>query len=104
MAKRKNDNLSMGEALGEFLRVALHQFDAAPFQHLPERRRQQRRIGQVLDAVLEHEAGHDDLVGGDDGRQAVRDDDRRAAALDRLQRVENFGLGPAEPFGHVGTY
>ena len=38
---------------------------------------------------------HDDLVGGDDGREPVRDDERGAVARHPLQRVLDFVLGVA---------
>jgi hypothetical protein len=48
-------------------------------------------------ALLGDAAGleHDDAIGMDHGRQAVRDDDRGAAALDRFQRRLDIGLGAA---------
>ena len=50
-------------------------------------------MGAALDdlALVEH----DDLVGVDDGREPVRDHQRRAVAARRVERVLDFLLGVA---------
>ena len=54
---------------------------------------QKLRMGAALGdlALVEH----DDLVGGDDGREPVRDHERGAVLRDPLQRVLDFMLGVA---------
>src|SRR6185312_4834543 len=54
---------------------------------------QQRAVGAALDdcALVEH----DDLVGGDDGRQPVGDNERGAALGDALQSILDVLLGVA---------
>ena len=57
------------------------------------RLREQLRVRAAFDdpALVEH----DDLVGIDDGREAVGDDDRRAAARDAVERLLDRRLGAA---------
>src|SRR3954447_1394053 len=75
------------QGLARLLRLAL----AVPHRRIDAAAGEQRCVRAALDddALVEH----DDLVGADHRREAVRDDERRAAAADAVERVLDLLLG-----------